>query len=222
MNNSNQKASQFGKVSLIAAGALAATALAAPAQAAIVSVVLNETVDPSAVAGGATPVTIHGDTFTVWNQYSIFGTDSANNTLFTSSVQANGLFVSGPVGAGTLVGPATDFSFTSGSIDHTNPSITKCAFLTTCGSFDTPANTNLGNVFIPIEFLTLSGFDYGFLDLDITFNGNNKPYTVVLEGYSYDNTGRPIRTADIPEPNTLLLLGAGAIGLAALRKKKQA
>lgn len=84
--------------------------------------------------------------------------------------------------------------------------------------------TTTGTSYLGFDFVNAAGVtDYGWMQ--VTFNAanyaaNQSALTVVR--YAYDNTGAPIATGAVPEPNEMALgcLAAGATGLAVWRRRR--
>lgn len=78
-----------------------------------------------------------------------------------------------------------------------------------------------------LGFQTSQGF-FGYLDLLIepgaVTNGNKQNARITVRGFAFEDTGAPIAagaTAAVPEPTSLALLAAGAVGLSIRRGKRK-
>jgi hypothetical protein len=80
--------------------------------------------------------------------------------------------------------------------------------------------------FIGVSFDLGGGLRYGWIQLQTPAGGLGLNTGEVL-GYAYETTGASILTGDtgnissVPEPNTMLLLASGALGVLALKRRKQ-
>jgi hypothetical protein len=102
--------------------------------------------------------------------------------------------------AGTLIGPASDFSTTyDGTLRNQG---------TGDGNFT--ADNVVGNPqYIGVQFQVEPGGTqyYGWIGFDIT---NANDLTGVVTGYAYENSGGAIAAGAVPEPTGLALLAMGA------------
>ena len=68
--------------------------------------------------------------------------------------------------------------------------------------------------------------DYGWIRLEYTVGSNGLANSITATDWAYDTTGAPITAGDVgaPEPSTtaLAILAAGAAGVAALRRRRNA
>lgn len=80
--------------------------------------------------------------------------------------------------------------------------------------------------FLGVRFDLGSGTRYGWIELQAPASGLGLNTGQVL-GYAYEDTGAAIEAGDmgdvsaVPEPSTLLLLTSGALGVLALKRRKQ-
>jgi hypothetical protein len=102
----------------------------------------------------------------------------------------------------TTVGPSSIFS--SGSNQN--------GLIYPGGNF--PKNGDLGFE-VPVDAASGHAYDYGYVNLT---NFNN---SLGVNSYSYDPTGAPVAVPQIPEPSTLALFAAGAVGLGILRRRRK-
>src|SRR5690606_19526628 len=100
------------------------------------------------------------------------------------------------------------------------------AFANLAGGIGAP-NWNGGVTgFIGVSFDLGSGTRYGWIELQTPATGFSGNTGTVL-GYAYEDSGAAIVTGDtgglpaVPEPSPLLLLATGALGVLALKRRKQ-
>ncbi|MCA9235173.1 MAG: PEP-CTERM sorting domain-containing protein [Planctomycetales bacterium] len=88
------------------------------------------------------------------------------------------------------------------------------------GSFDPNAEFNNANgAFIGLSFPIAGATHYGWVRVTI----DNAAGTFVINDWAYEDVaGAGITTPCVPEPTTLGLLAAGAVGVAAMRRRKAA
>lgn len=244
----------------VAAGALAA-AISAPAAADIIRVDgLNAAVSGSF----SLDVDYSGTyDVSIANLFSLYGSDYWGNAFYTRSVSVGALSgggVGAPVAPGTLIGPAmtpsakVTLDSTSASFQTRQVGTRVVHHPATCGKFFTydcswdetvaiygsvgtytEIDSYLGaSILVPFSFLSGTETDFGWLDLSISNSGTRQPYTVVLNGYGYDDSGSPVSAGaaaavtppppppirSVPEPGSLLLLATGVLGLAAYRRER--
>ncbi|QEG37438.1 PEP-CTERM sorting domain-containing protein [Bythopirellula goksoeyrii] len=77
---------------------------------------------------------------------------------------------------------------------------------------------NVTDAYIGLEFPINATSHFGWIRVDI----DNAAGTFLIKDWAYESQpGVGIHTGEIPEPSTLGLLAAGALGVAALRRKKR-
>jgi hypothetical protein len=201
-----------------------------------------------------------------WYYTGGYYSDHSGSYFYNRSVNASGLGVGSVVAQGALIGPSTTFagavtldrtsvSTTYGEVGYHSEYHSysySCGYKGwyTCwsGYYTYPAdygtigqysvsNGALGaNLLLPFAFLAGGQVDFGWLDLSILDQGNQTPYSVLLNGYGYDDSGSAVRAgadayvtpvdppllppAQVPEPDSLLILATGLMGLAAYRRRE--
>lgn len=206
------------------AGAACALATAPKAEAAIVySGALNDTVTASGIgsyfnlttfAFGASYTAVNGGN-TAAPALNLWGTASSYAYLYPSSTTVN-RFEANAAGAtlelsgGTAIGPASTYGTT-----RTGPT----GGIITNGGWTANTTGYFGIKFLdPTTGLT----DYGWVYA--TMSGTPSTTPSVILGAAYDNTGAGIlagQTGAVPEPGTLGLLAAGALGAGALAWRRR-
>jgi hypothetical protein len=197
----------------------AAAVCAASAGATIVKTTVNQSVAANMPAtfdldkNGSTDVTLN---YSSLNGQAPF--TSTRSVVFSSSGE-----VGTPVAAGTLSGPMNGASLT---LDST----TTVAQFPSGDKNYTVDDQYLGkDLLLPFSFNAGGQTDFGFVDADILHAQAGDIYTVQVNSITFDNTGAaivagaaPSAGATVPEPSSILLLAAGAIGLAAYRRRSTA
>ncbi len=184
--------------------ALAAATLGATgAQAAIVN--------SGPEAAGTTNVALPDSGQISLNLFSISGSN-----LWELDAQASGgANVGFVVSAGTVIGSGTSFASTT-NIDKVN-------------QFETPGIVALHNgdgQLLPFEFMDNGHMDYGYLSFDAQATaGGVTRYQI--DGFTYDDSGAGViagagAVSSVPEPGSLSMLAAGALGLLAYRRRQHA
>jgi PEP-CTERM motif len=213
MNKTSRRKMTRLRTCAVIGGAVAAVPLASDA--AIITVPVNVTINYpdsydltiSPTLGGAAINENGGPdlTFTA-SSFAIFGDNTVagdNGSEFVVDSTGNPANLSG----GT-VGPNNNYS--AGPGDLSTPF---------SGNFDKNGASGYLGFEVPVTGAP-NGFDYGYVKLSAPAPFEEAP-SITLDYYAYDDSGAPIQTPS-PEPTTLALLAAGAIGLEAVRRRAKA
>ena len=117
-----------------------------------------------------------------------------------------GVQISGLVAAGTTIDGSRSFQSSQTINGLFKPSVTG------------------DSLYLPFELQTGTGHEFGFLTLDITQNAD-LTYTTIVEADTLETSGNAITAgalSAVPEPSSLAMLAAGALGLAAYRRRQRA
>ncbi|MEY2440065.1 MAG: hypothetical protein QOI34_1450 [Verrucomicrobiota bacterium] len=153
---------------------------------------------------------------------SFFGPNNAiNNALATLTTTLGETL---KLGAGVTVGPNPSSGVFGRENDLANQWYTGAADGTRTGPLMGQWSSG-GTGFLGFRFVDKNGqTDYGWMRIsfDPTNFLNQQISTVVID-WAYNNSGGPILTGQIPEPSSIALafLGAGAVGLALWRQRRQ-
>lgn len=173
--------------------ALAAATLGATgAQAAIVS---------ESFAAGTTSVPLADGGISFSSYLSTYGFPALD------AVATGSLEVGAVVSAGTVIDANTAFASTQ-TLDKA------------------PFNVNVGNdQLLAFEITSGGQAQYGFLTFDASEAPFGGAFSAQIDGLTYDTSGAAVTagvTSAVPEPSSLALLAAGALGLAAYRRRQHA
>jgi len=162
------------------------------------------------VAAGSSFVTVPAGTIT-FTTFDSLGTvfDSTELSASASSVSSDTLSLGDVVSAGTLID--SNFAFSNGSptiIDKT-------------GGLPT---INLGtDLMLPFESTVAGQSSFGYVTFDASENADTT-FAFKLDSVTYDASGAGVvagAVSAVPEPASLTLMAAGALGLVAFRRRRQ-
>jgi hypothetical protein len=209
------KNNPLGTLATVLAGATAAMA-ASSANATIVSDTTPFSVGSSTPVGSMTGVTIESS--------RVASTDKNNVQRFADSVQifsGTGGVTGSTLAAGTLIGPSSSF------LAQANIGTHQPTYVYSFGQMYVNHNsTGSGSGLYGVQFDNGAGARYGWLDVAITNNGINNPFSATVNGYGYENSGAAIAAgalaaAPVPEPETLSMMALGLMGIAAARRRQR-
>jgi hypothetical protein len=183
--------------------ALSGAALAAPA-ASHASTVTTVQVDQPASFIGTTDININGQPILSFSQGLGPGvpigpktasvvTDGSSQVVTDASDNILNLAPGSVVGPGSIFNPQNgDANLKQGNLSQTDPA------------------------FLGFSYQVGGQTDYGFVQLEVQSG------PLFIDSYSYDSSGAPITVSSstVPEPSTLALFAAGAVGVAALRRRR--
>lgn len=149
--------------------------------------------------------------------------DTFNDILLSNYVFGGGNYQGASVqyAPGQIVVSNASFPFYVSALnagDYIGPSALGVTFSGAL-AYASNANSEFDNAsdkFIGLSFPSGGNTLFAWIRVDI----DNAAGTFVVKDYAYDTTGSPITAGAIPEPGTLGLLAAGAVGLGAMRRRR--
>ena len=147
-------------------------------------------------------------------QSTILGATTAAAAV--ADVMAGSLWLSLTPQAINGSGDTVDIHLPSGSLSNVTDSSAYADLVTTMGLGAGPANAFFSTCNVPDPSASGGGCPAGTVDFDFVGGANGSPSTV----FPVSGTGSLKNFAEVPEPWTLALFGAGLIGVAGLRRRK--